>query len=65
MIGIEKALLAEEVIPIAFTGSPDQAEWSDKGPQRKLRSLFSIYSESVTLIASVKSGINYLMKLSK
>ncbi|MEE8483424.1 MAG: TAXI family TRAP transporter solute-binding subunit, partial [Nitrospinota bacterium] len=34
------------------------AEWSKKGPQKDLRAVFSIHPESITLIASVKSGIN-------
>ncbi len=33
------------------------AEWRDLGPQQKLRSVFSIHPEAVTLVASVKSGI--------
>lgn len=35
-----------------------EAEWSDKGPQEKLRSVFSIHSESVTLVAAVDANIN-------
>ncbi len=34
------------------------AEWSKKGPQKDLRAVFSIHPESITLIASIKSGIN-------
>jgi len=33
------------------------AEWSDQGPQTSLRAVFSIHPESVTLVASVGSGI--------
>jgi len=33
------------------------AEWKDHGPQKDLRAVFSIYPESVTLIAAVDSGI--------
>ena len=33
------------------------AEWEDAGPQKNLRSVFSIHPEAVTLIASVKSNI--------
>ncbi|MHC4212427.1 MAG: TAXI family TRAP transporter solute-binding subunit [Planctomycetota bacterium] len=33
------------------------SEWSDRGPQSKLRSVFSIHPEAITLIASQKSGI--------
>jgi len=32
-------------------------EWEKKGPQKKLRSIFSIHPESVLLIASQESGI--------
>lgn len=32
-------------------------EWKDKGPQKDLRSMFSIYTESITLLASVDSGV--------
>lgn len=31
--------------------------WKEKGPQKDLRSIFSIHTESVTLLASVDSGI--------
>ncbi|MBN2031390.1 TAXI family TRAP transporter solute-binding subunit [bacterium] len=34
-----------------------EAEWAEKGAQKALRSVFSIHAESVTLVASVKSGI--------
>ncbi|MBU0993336.1 MAG: TAXI family TRAP transporter solute-binding subunit [Proteobacteria bacterium] len=34
-----------------------EAEWADAGPQKDLRSVFSIHPESITLVASVKSGI--------
>jgi TRAP transporter TAXI family solute receptor len=33
------------------------AEWEDLGPQEDLRAVFSIHPESITLIASVESGI--------
>jgi len=33
------------------------AEWTDRGPQTDLRSLFSIHPESITLVASLESGI--------
>ena len=32
-------------------------EWKDKGPQKDLRSVFSIHPEAVTLVAAVDSGI--------
>jgi TRAP transporter TAXI family solute receptor len=38
----------------AYTGV---AEWADIGPQVNLRSVFSIHPESITLVASSKSGI--------
>lgn len=34
------------------------AEWKNKGPQKNLRSVFSLHPESVTLVASANSGIN-------
>ena len=39
------------------------AEWSKLGPQKRLRSIFSIHPESITLIASIKSGIKRLEDL--
>ena len=33
------------------------AEWSGMGPVKKLRSVFSIHPESITLVASAESGI--------
>lgn len=35
-----------------------EAEWAERGPQEKLRAVFSIHPESITLIASEASGIN-------
>ena len=34
------------------------AEWEKMGPQRELRSVFSIHPESITLVATQKSNIN-------
>jgi TRAP transporter TAXI family solute receptor len=34
------------------------AEWQEKGPQTDLRAVFSVHPESVTLVATSKSGIN-------
>jgi len=34
-----------------------EGEWKDKGPQEKLRGVFSLHSETVCLIAAVDSGI--------
>lgn len=39
------------------------AEWAERGPQDALRSVFSIHPEAVTLVASVKSGINRIEDL--
>ncbi|MFP7755764.1 TAXI family TRAP transporter solute-binding subunit [Thermodesulfobacteriota bacterium B35] len=39
------------------------AEWKDKGPQKDLRSVFSIHPESVTLVAAVDSGIRTIKDL--
>jgi TRAP transporter TAXI family solute receptor len=38
-------------------------EWKDKGPQKDLRAMFSLYTESVTLVASVNSGIKTIQNL--
>lgn len=35
-------------------------EWKDKGPQEDLRAVFSIHPESVTLVASVNSGVKVI-----
>ena len=40
-----------------------KAEWSKIGPVKKLRSVFSIHPESITLVASEKSGINSVSDL--
>lgn len=39
-----------------FQAMEGTAEWQDKGPQKNLRSVFSIHPESVTLAAAVDSG---------
>lgn len=39
------------------------AEWAQKGPQKKLRAVFSIYPESVTLVAAVDAGIKNIQDL--
>ena len=39
------------------------AEWKGKGPQKDLRAVFSIHPESVTLCASVESGIKDIRDL--
>jgi len=38
-------------------------EWKEKGPQADLRAVFSIYPESVTLVAAVDAGIKSIMDL--
>lgn len=38
-------------------------EWKDKGPQKDLRSMFSLYTESITLLASVDSGAKTIKNL--
>lgn len=44
----------------AFHG---MAEWAETGPQKDLRAIFSIHPESITLIASVASGIKTVRDL--
>ncbi len=39
------------------------AEWEGRGPQRDLRSMFSLYAEACTLVAAVDSGINTIADL--
>jgi hypothetical protein len=39
------------------------AEWSDRGPQTDLRAVFSIHPETITLVASVNSGIRTVADL--
>ncbi len=39
------------------------AEWKNKGPQKNLRSVFSLHPESITLVASVNSGIKSVYDL--
>ena len=40
-----------------------EAEWADVGKQDKLRAVFSIHPESVTLLAAEDAGINTIMDL--
>ncbi|MBB6481350.1 TAXI family TRAP transporter solute-binding subunit [Spirochaeta isovalerica] len=40
-----------------------EAEWSESGPQEKLRSVFSIHPESVTILAAVDAGIESISDL--
>lgn len=44
----------------AFNGL---AEWAEKGPQKDLRSVFSIYHEALTLVAAVDAGIQNIADL--
>ena len=39
------------------------AEWKQKGPQKELRSVFSLHRESVSLVAAVDAGINTIADL--
>ncbi|AEA34355.1 TAXI family TRAP transporter solute-binding subunit [Hippea maritima] len=39
------------------------AEWKKKGPQKNLRSVFTLHPESITLVASVNSGIKSVYDL--
>lgn len=39
------------------------AEWTDAGPQKELRSIFSIHPEPITLVASEGSGIKTIFDL--
>jgi len=39
------------------------AAWKDKGPQKDLRTLFSLHQEAVTLVAAVDAGITRLADL--
>lgn len=39
------------------------AEWRDSGPQTKLRAVFSIYPEAVTLVAASDTGIKHIRDL--
>ncbi len=57
---IEFAIVQSDRQYQAFNGL---AEWKDKGPQEDLRSMFSLHTESVTLIASVDSGIKTIQDL--
>ena len=40
-----------------------QAEWSEVGPRKELRSVFSIHPESITLVASEKSEVKKVIDL--
>ncbi len=40
-----------------------EKEWKEKGPQKDLRSVFSIHPESITLIAAAEAGINGIKDL--
>ena len=39
------------------------AEWKGRGPQKDLRAVFSLYTESVTVVATRKSGIRTIQDL--
>lgn len=40
-----------------------EAEWQERGPQEELRAVFSMYPESVTLVAADDAGINTIEDL--
>jgi len=40
-----------------------KSKWKEKGPRTDLRAVFSIYPESVTLVAAVDAGIKSIMDL--
>lgn len=44
----------------AFHGLED---WGEKGPQQEIRAMFSIHSETVTLVAAIDSGIKSILDL--
>ena len=46
-----------------FQAINGKAEWETKGAQKDLRAVFSIHPESVTLVASVESGIKSIRDL--
>jgi TRAP transporter TAXI family solute receptor len=64
-----KAIMAGEVelgivqSDCLFRAVKGLGEWKDKGPQEDLRALFGLYTESVTLVASAKSGIKTIQDL--
>ncbi|MDH3347302.1 MAG: TAXI family TRAP transporter solute-binding subunit [Desulfobulbaceae bacterium] len=46
-----------------YQASQGMAEWSEVGPRKELRSVFSIHPEAITLIASEQSGIKTVSDL--
>ena len=46
-----------------FQAYNGQSEWKDKGPQKDLRSVFSIYPEQITLLAALDAKINTVADL--
>ena len=46
-----------------FQAYNGQSEWKDKGPQKDLRSVFSIYPEQITLLAALDAKINSVADL--
>lgn len=51
---LEFGLAQADKVYHAFNG---QEEWAEKGPQKELRSVFSVHHEAVTLVAAVDTGI--------
>lgn len=45
---------------IQFQAVKGLEAWKDKGPQKKLRAVFALHPEVVTIVASANSGINTL-----
>ena len=46
-----------------FQAYNGQSEWKDKGPQKDLRSVFSIYPEQITLLAAVDAKVDTVADL--
>jgi uncharacterized protein len=46
-----------------YQASNGLAEWKDKGPQKELRAVFSLYTETVTVVAGRDSGVNAMQDL--
>lgn len=57
---LEFGLVQSDVQYQAVNG---QAKWKKKGPQKDLRAVFSIYHESVCLVAAVDAGIETIADL--
>lgn len=61
MIGdMEFGIIQSDIQYEAFNGVD---KWKEKGPRKDLRAMFSLYTESVTLVASVDSGVRTVLDL--